>query len=300
MPRCLCCESWWRPAGLAEGGSHMAEIPRSFDLRDLDAILPRLVDRGLPGGGEFLCADLINDERTASIIVLLIWHGFLPMAGHDDTGLGMLLPKMHESRCILVPAEIHIGKKVRRRAGGFRLTVNADWWAVVRSVQQFTFTTHEGDCWLSDELAGAYLSGSKSKWQRGGIAFHSVELWDAASGQLVAGEIGYTCGSMYSSCTGFALKDQYPGAGTVQLAALGRWLASCGFALWDLGMELPYKLDLGGRSVPRAEWARRVRALREASARLVSPDGPAAEAARLITEPPEPPDAPAEPDGSPL
>lgn len=259
------------------------QIPSNLGLDNLDEILPVLVDQGLPCDGEFLCADLNGDARTTALIALLIWHGFLPMGG-TFSGTGYLLPKIHLSRCILPPQQIHVGRKARRRARGFRLTVDADWPAVVRHVQQYTWTTHEGDCWLTDQLANAYqaVSRENSEWRRGDAAFHSVELWDAETHVLVAGEIGYTCGSIYSSCTGFTLKDRYPGSGTVQLAALGRWLARCGFSLWDLGMELPYKVELGGHSVSRAEWMRQVRIQRTVRTVLAAPQGADADAHTLI------------------
>lgn len=259
----------------------MARIPRSMGLSDLDKVLPRLVDQGLPDGGEFLIADLDGDERTPAIIALLVWHGFLPMAG-----MGMLLPKIHQARCILVPGEVHIGRKVRRRSKGFRLTVDQAWGDVVRNIQMLTFTTHQGDCWLSDELARAYRAvGDLDGLRRRGVLFHSIELWHIDSGQLVAGEVGYTCGGVYSSCTGFAQKDGFPGAGSVQLAALGIWLARCGFEIWDLGMELEYKLELGCRLAPRAEWAKQIRSLRtNTTARLVSPEGDGAETDRLLLD----------------
>lgn len=239
----------------------MARIPPHMSCDALDRVLPRLVDQGLPDDGEFLVAELRDDEETVSIIALLVWHGFLPMGGY-----GMLLPKIHKVRCILPPGDVHIGRKVKRRAKGFHLSINRSWAEVVANIQQLTFTNHKGDCWLSDELADAYKAvGSLSVEQRRGVLFHSIELWHTASGRLVAGEIGYTCGSMYSSCTGFAMKDEYPGAGSVQLAALGRWLARCGFTIWDLGMELDYKLELGCKPVPRAEWASCMRQTREAT-----------------------------------
>mmetsp|Transcript_66605 Transcript_66605/g.154773 ORF Transcript_66605/g.154773 Transcript_66605/m.154773 type:complete len:242 (-) Transcript_66605:230-955(-) len=241
----------------------MAHIPRSMPLEKLDLILPQLVDNGLPDGGEFLVADLDAGERTPMLIALLIWHGYLPMGG-----MGMLLPKIHKARCILAPSEVHVGRKVRRRAKGLHLSVNKAWPEVVSSIQKFTFTYKRGDCWLTNEIAAAYEAVAKlnSQWCRGGVRFHSVELWHTSSGTLVAGEIGYTCGSVYSSCTGFSRKDEYPGSGSVQLAALGRWLERCGFEIWDLGMELDYKKELGGRMVPRQDWAQRVRELRNAMA----------------------------------
>lgn len=268
--------------GLGLGFGGMARIPSSMSTADLDRVLPQLVDRGLPGGGEFLVAEV--DENSPVMIATLVWHGFLPMGG-----MGLLLPKIHEHRCLLEPDNMHVGKKVRKRTkrGHFHLTVSKAWPEVVRGIQEHTFTEDKGDCWLSDELAKAWLAvNSLDDERRRGVSFHSVELWHTASCKLVAGEIGYTCGGVYSSCTGFTLKDEYPGSGSVQLAALGRWLVRCGFQLWDLGMELDYKVELGGQTVRRSEWARRSRALRlEQAAALRSPDGAeAGDATNLITQ----------------
>jgi len=251
-------------------------------LNDLDRILPQLVDKGLPDGGEFLIADLDDDEHTAALIALLIWHGFLPMGG-----MGMLLPKIHKDRCVLAPGEVHIGRKVRRRAKGMRLTVDQAWPLVVDSIQRLTFTSHKGDCWLTSELAQAYQAVCKlDERRRFGVKFHSVELWHTESGTLIAGEIGFSCGSIYSSCTGFSMKDEYPGAGSVQLAALGHWLQRCGFVLWDLGMELDYKRELGAQPIPRGEWASKCRALRAKGTVLANPAGDDADAVRLIVNTP--------------
>jgi len=260
----------------------LVRIPSHFSMEDLDGILPKVVDNGLPGDGEFLCAELNQEKRTYAIISLLVWHGFLPMAG-----IGMLLGKIHTSRCVLAPSEIHIGKKVRKRAKGFELRINTNWEGVVRNVQQFTYTSRPGDCWLSDDLSRAYqnMNEVEPRWRRGGVTFHSIELWDVKSQELVAGEIGYTCGSVYSSCTGFCKKDKYPGAGTVQLAVLGRWLERCGFECWDLGMEMTYKLELGGKCISRAAWATRIRSLRTREVTLAMPVGEDALATTIVAGP---------------
>lgn len=258
----------------------MAFIPPTLALEDLDRILPRLVDNGLPDGGEFLVVSLNDDERSRRLVHLLVWHGFLPMGGS-----GMLLPKIHLERCLLIsPGSVHVGRKVRRRARDFRLTLDRAWPVVVEGVQKHTFTNRLGDCWLTDELSQVYQAANSvgGEWHREGIAFHSVELWHKASGELVAGEIGYTCGAVYSSCTGFALKERFPGAGSVQLASLGRWLERCGFEIWDLGMEMDYKLELGGKSVPRDEWAGHIRRLRDIVVPLRNPQGDEGEADRLL------------------
>lgn len=256
----------------------MARIPSNMSLEDLDQILPHIVDDGLPDGGEFVVANLDEGERTASLVAVLVWHGFLPMSG-----VGLLLGKLHLNRCVLEPRETHLAKKVRKRAKAFRLTVGEAWSQVVEHIQRLTYTSAPGDCWLTDKVVEAYQDVQKlsPKWQRG-IRFISVELWHNETKELVAGEIGYICGSMYSSCTGFSVKDKYPGAGAVQLAALGAWLVRQGVKLWDLGMELDYKMDLGGRMVPRAEWARKVRQLRVEKVTLESPPGDEGCAAQLL------------------
>ncbi|CAE7705636.1 aat [Symbiodinium pilosum] len=174
--------------------------------------------------------------------------------------------------------------EVRKRAKAFRLSVNEAWSEVVANIQRHTWTSAPGDCWLSDKMAQAYkdVQSLGPKWLRGGMRFLSIELWHSQTGDLVAGEIGYTCGSIYSSCTGFSIKDKYPGAGCVQLAALGAWLAKQGFQIWDLGMELDYKLELGGQVVPRVEWASTIRRLRHQELALLSPQGDAANASSLL------------------
>ena len=101
---------------------------------------------------------------------------------------------------------------------------------------------------------------------------------------------------MYTSFTGFFDKD-YSGAGTVQLLAMARLLQEAGFAFWDLGQELAYKLDLGcgasppphtapracssrlmdcmdrrrAKLLPRAEFLAEFRAARDASAVSAEP-----------------------------
>lgn len=238
-----------------------------MSLPQLASQLEKWADTGVPGGGEFIALAMHDEDYAASAAVLLIWNGFLPMGG-----FGKMLGKLHFNRCVLAPADVHIGKKVRRKAKSFSLTVNTSWDQVLAGIEEHTFTRHKGDNWLTHKLAKVYQSAPLSTIaQDHPIKFFSIELWHIESGKLAAGEIGYTCGSTYSSCTGFAQKDQFPGSGTLQLAALGRWLAHCGFILWDLGMYMEYKAELGVIQLPRKEWVKRIRSLRFDSGELVSP-----------------------------
>ncbi|KAH9597500.1 hypothetical protein LSM04_000124 [Trypanosoma melophagium] len=76
-------------------------------------------------------------------------------------------------------------------------------------------------------------------------------------GDLVAAEIGYIVGDIYTSATG---AYSVGGAGTLQLAATGVAMQSVGCKLWDLGMYMEYKDEmLGCVSIPRGSWIKLVR-----------------------------------------
>eukprot|EP00392_Amoebophrya_sp_AT5.2_P010798 g10865.t1 len=122
---------------------------------------------------------------------------------------------------------------------------------------------------------------------------HSIELYDA-SDNLIAGECGYSFGSVYTSLTGFCDKN-FAGAGTLQMYYLGRWLQKSGYKFWNMGhppgkkrkprteqtMTLPitspeataprteqtmkYKADLGGEILERGCFLKRWNEARDAA-----------------------------------
>lgn len=245
-----------------------------------DLILETAVDSGkYLARGEWIYS-AVDSEHSPALIAKAAWHGFLPMFSKRED---LLLLKLHRSRTVLAPQSVHIGRQSRKKAAQFRLSVNEAFDEVVTLVERHTFTNRPGDSWLIPRYSELYKSVNRLPDElRRGVQFHSVELWHKQSGKLAAGEIGYTVGSIYSSCTGFALKDEFPGSGTLQLCALGMLLERNGIQLWDLGMEMDYKLELGGQVHPRAKWIACVRKLRDQQTVLSSPDADAT-AQELLT-----------------
>eukprot|EP00929_Paragymnodinium_shiwhaense_P064779 TRINITY_DN32497_c0_g1_i1.p1 TRINITY_DN32497_c0_g1~~TRINITY_DN32497_c0_g1_i1.p1 ORF type:complete len:338 (+),score=37.00 TRINITY_DN32497_c0_g1_i1:102-1115(+) len=259
----------------------MTLLPATIDPARLSVIFQHFADEGLPGDGEFLFMPQTTTEKLAAAAAAAAWQGYLPMTSRKT----YLAFKLHRERCVLPTSELHIGKKVRKRSKDYRLTVNTAWDAVCQGIEAHTFTRKPGDCWLIPWIQDAYAAvNALPCGQRRGVSFHSIELWHVPSGELVAGEIGYTCGCVYSSCTGFAMKDEFPGAGSVQLAALGRWLLASGFQLWDLGMSMPYKCELGAACVSKGEWLERIRLLRHEPAELRCPNSQDGLVSELLTE----------------
>jgi hypothetical protein len=89
--------------------------------------------------------------------------------------------------------------------------------------------------------------------------FVSVEVWKKSTNELVAGEIGYTIGSTYTSLTGFSNRE-FPSMGSIQLLSLGIFLEDNGYCLWNLGHPpksdgaMKYKTDLGAKVLPRDDF----------------------------------------------
>jgi len=152
--------------------------------------------------------------------------------------------KCHVKRCyVRLSQDLHVENSARKRASKFQLTVDSVFDQVVNMI-----VDQHGQNWLCNLIQKSfkeiYQNPSKFKSK-----IHSIEIWQ--DDKLVAGELGYCCGPIYTSLTGAFIQD---GAGTVQLITLGRLLEQTGFQIWDFGMSLPYKVNLGGKIVERKEW----------------------------------------------
>jgi Leu/Phe-tRNA-protein transferase len=204
-----------------------------------------------------------------TVLAQLMIEGFLPIACPD-----FCLPKLHRRRCVVSPlqTDLHVCRSIRKKCKRFNLSINT---AFDRVVEQCR-VQHDPHCWLYPKLVasfreiyqmtavGSFFTAKARSNDKSNeiidcpVRLYSIEVWNG-SGDLVAGELGYTVGLIYTSLTGFSKQDS---AGSVQLAALGSILIQSGFTVWDLGMEMNYKGGLGATLMPRDEFVRTVRRVR--------------------------------------
>lgn len=180
----------------------------------------------------------------------MVWEGFLPICCCKGERLYVLLPKLHEVRCVMDSTtleHLHIEKNARRRARRFRMTRGHAFSEVIAGCIE-----QHGESWLHPPMQ-ALLQACQSLPQLppplSAVKITSWEVWE--EGQLAAGELGAIVGRRYMSLTGFS---RVSGAGTVQLLATGRILHRQGALLWDLGQEMPYKTQLGASGMARDEF----------------------------------------------
>lgn len=155
-----------------------------------------------------------------------------------------MIAKLDRKRCCVRLSDLKWRKSTLPVANKYTLTVNQAWDDVISGI----WNKHGID-WVFEPLANGYKAmRPPSPYQ---TKLYSFELW--CDGQLAAGELGYVCGTNYTSLSGY-YESQFPGAGRVQLTALGCLLKVCGFQLWDFGMFMEYKVSYGASKFPRDQF----------------------------------------------
>lgn len=150
--------------------------------------------------------------------------------------------------------EAHVSRQVRRHAKDYTMTVDTAFDDVLLGCIRMHGEAwlHRGYRWLLRTLVKDGYTGTRQL--RFGV--HSFELWDS-KGQLVAGDLGYTIGGIYSSMTGFRAQHTKH-AGEVQMVLTTALLHKIGFCWIDLGQVLEYKSRLGARTIARKEYMERL------------------------------------------
>lgn len=198
-----------------------------------------------------------SDNWSPSFYASLAYEGCIAVTmPHEELG-SLLLPELQESYAVLDWQNLQISKKVRRFMRQLSVDENRVTLHVLRSIDAVAegINTQFGEnSWLTEK----YRDTIKSAQEQGLLDLVAIEL--RIDDLLIAGELGYFFGTIYTSLTGFCTKENsaYANAGTLQMVLLAKLLEKIGVAFWNLGHpQLEYKVKLGAQVLPRKDFLQR-------------------------------------------
>lgn len=198
----------------------------------------------------------VSLDWSPEFYVLQASRGFIAVAMTHVAGIELLLPQLQFSYCVLPltgPEPTQWGSVLKRsRNKSYRIRLNHDFESTLNRLQEY----HSPKSWLTPK----YMRLMRQLYELGPIGPNkfqicSVELYNADD-ELVAGEIGYIIGLVFTSLSGFCARNRSESVGKVQIISLARLLRRCGFAFLNLGQpphgsSMAYKEELGGTEVSR-------------------------------------------------
>ena len=98
-----------------------------------------------------------------------------------------------------------------------------------------------GSNWLTERYFNMLITASDNP--RINFCMHTICLIEdgegTAAATIVAGEVGFSIGQVYTSLSGWTAERSPEALGTTQLVLLGLWLQRKGYAFWSLGAPPP-------------------------------------------------------------
>ncbi|MEW6160990.1 MAG: leucyl/phenylalanyl-tRNA--protein transferase [Verrucomicrobiota bacterium] len=151
-----------------------------------------------------------------------------------------------DPRAVFEWDHFHIPRSLRQvlRRNPYRVTLNQSFRAVIQGCAS---ARRDGN-WITPEFIEAYTTLHEH-----GLA-HSVECW--AGEELAGGIYGVAMGGLFAGESMFHRKDN---ASKVALCHLMEHLRHRHFVLFDIQMLTPTTRQLGGRTIPRAEYLARLK-----------------------------------------
>lgn len=185
---------------------------------------------------------------------------------HPELG-AVLIPELQQSYAVLDWKNLHCSRHLRKLMASGKLEEDGIELRVANpgdNVLDRLLDYHGENNWIHEpyqslvrELA---LQGSNN------FAIHGVELWSTRRDELIAGELGYSIGAIYTSLSGFCAREypEWNHYGILQQVLLAGALRERGYEFWNMGdVTLPYKKALGARILPRADFLDRWCAARD-------------------------------------
>ncbi|MDC7221007.1 MAG: GNAT family N-acetyltransferase [Spirochaetales bacterium] len=201
-----------------------------------------------------------SDRWDPAFYIHLARAGFITVAmDHEQLG-PLLLPELQTEYAVLDWKNLHISQHVQKIINrgsledqGFVLAVGNDPVRVVPAIRE----QFGEDNWLTKDYEKMLYSLCFFPCEESYFRLRVVELYE--QGELVAGEIGYTMGKVYTSLTGFSSRErEHRNRGTLQLVLLARYLKKEGYAFWNLGHPfMEYKTRIGAKIISRNNFIER-------------------------------------------
>lgn len=208
--------------------------------------------------------------------IALARAGFISVSTDAPNVGRVLIPELQEAYAVLDWEHLHESRNLRRlrrsaqlQAEHIELRIADDGRRVVSALLAY----HRENNWLCLEYRRMLEQLSETPRLPGRFSLRAIELWATTpqddrdpAPRLIAGEIGYTIGSVYTSLSGFSARHEprYADFGTLQIVLLAEALRENGFAFWNMGhTSQPYKLAVGAKPLPRAEFLERWIAVRD-------------------------------------
>ena len=208
----------------------------------------------------------VSDDWSPEFYLLQALRGFIAVGHQTDGGAELILPQLQTHYCVLNWSAVRSRKTLQKQArklADYRLKVNSDLPRVLEKLELY----HTGKSWLCPAYKQLLLDlHSHGTWTIGGVGSRadvdfricSVELYDS-TGDLVAGELGYIAGSVYTALTGFCKREKHLSLGKLQILAFATLLEREGFTFANLGQppvdgKMLYKHEIGGVDIDRFEF----------------------------------------------
>jgi leucyl/phenylalanyl-tRNA--protein transferase len=191
----------------------------------------------------------VGGKLTPRWVLNAYAHGIFPWPldlgeDMDEKVLGWFCP---DPRTVLIPAELHIPRRLQRkmRSGRFQVTSDQSFDAVISACSgpRVIEGKIETGTWITNEVKSVY-----GDLHERGIA-HSIEVWQ--EGALVGGLYGIAVGSIFC---GESMFHHVSDASRVALCVLVQHLQLWGFALLDVQQATPHCSALGAVDITRARY----------------------------------------------
>ena len=202
-----------------------------------------------------------SDCWDPEFYIALAEAGFISTAVAYTDPPFLLLPELQESYAVLDWENLRIDRSVARLLATpvVSASISFGFSEELAPVLERVVASHER-CWIHPPYRD--LLNRLAGFTHPRFRLRTVEVRENASGTLVAGELGYTLGSTYTSLSGFFSHDErrWNNYGKLQMVMLARALWDAGYAFWNLGHpHMAYKTALGARVLPRHEFLNRWR-----------------------------------------